>query len=314
MIEITTDNRMKIHCKIPSLKNVRGFCKNRFVGRARFLSDETYVRVLFYLRTGKFLHLTSPKTFNEKLQWLKLYAHKPQYSIMADKVRAKEFVAEKIGSNVIVPTLGVWESSDDIDFSTLPDKYVLKCNHNSGLGMFINKGDADVDENAVREGLRKGLEQDYYWPGRDKQYRDIPRRILAEQYLEDECQPSLIDYKVLCFSGKAKLIEVHMNRFTPSYTQDFYDENWNKLNIWQPGEPNSETIMAKPACFEDMVHFSERLSADVPHLRVDWYIIRGQLYFGEMTFFDAGGFLEFCPKEWNYILGDWITLPTIDLQ
>lgn len=272
-------------------------------------SDELYIRVLYLIRMHRFLHLKNPKTFNEKLQWLKLYAHKPEYVIMADKVKAKDYVAERIGSEHIIPTLGVWESAEDVDFSSLPNKFVIKCNHNSGQGMFICKDKSKMDEVVVRDGLRKGLLEDYFWPGRDKQYRDIPRRILAEQFMEDLEQPVLIDYKVLCFNGEPKLIEVHMNRFTENYTQDFYDIDWQKQSIWQPGDKNSEIIMDKPVQLAKMLDYSKILSANCAHLRVDWYIINNQLYFGEMTFFDSGGFLPFYPKKWNKRLGSWITLP-----
>lgn len=272
-------------------------------------SDEFYLRVMFFIRVHQILHLNNPKTFNEKLQWLKLYAHKSEYVIMADKVKAKEYVAEKIGAEYIIPTLGVWESADEVDFSSLPEKFVIKCNHNSGRGMYICMDKSKMDENAVRDGLRQGLNEDYFLPGRDKQYRDIPRRILAECFMEDKNQPSLIDYKVLCFNGEPKLIEVHLNRFTDNYTQDFYDISWKKQNIWQPGDKNSNIVMDKPLLLDKMIGFSRILSADCAHLRVDWYIINNHLYFGEMTFFDAGGFLNFCPRKWNRILGDWIHLP-----
>lgn len=175
--------------------------------------------------------------------------------------------------------------------------------------MYICKDKSGMDEDAVREDLRQGLKEDYFLPGRDKQYRDIPRRILAECFLEDKDQPSLIDYKVLCFNGEPKLIEVHMNRFTDNYTQDFYDTSWNKQDIWQPGDKNSDIVMEKPLLLDKMLTYSRILSANCPHLRVDWYIVNKHLYFGEMTFFDAGGFLNFCPRKWNRILGDWIHLP-----
>ena len=252
----------------------------------------------------------NPQTYNEKLQWLKLYNRKPEYSILVDKVRVKEWVESIIGKEYIIPNLGVWESVEDIEFQKLPNRFVLKCNHNSGLGMYIcnDKKKMNIDE--VKKDLKRGLAENYVLQNREWPYKNVPRKILAEEYLEDPVSSSLNDYKVMCFGGKVKLIEVHMGRNTDHHTQDFYDENWEKTSITQ-GQygATSDIVLEKPSLFTKMKELSEKLSAGIPHVRVDWYIVNNRLYFGEMTFFDGSGFVPFDRFEDDLLLGSWIDCP-----
>ena len=195
-------------------------------------NDVFYLKVLYFFAMRKSLALRTPKTYNEKLQWLKLYAYKKEYSDMVDKVKAKEFAAKVIGQQYIIPTLGVWKSADDIDFSSLPDRFVLKCNHNSGNGMYICKDKSKMNENEVREGLRKGLEEDYFLPGRDKPYRDVQRRILAEVYMEDSKTKELRDYKFFCFDGMPYCAYVATGHFEEGGSSiSFYDIDWNFIDV-----------------------------------------------------------------------------------
>lgn len=280
--------------------------------KAAFIPDKTYLKIMFKYFTGKKLNLNDPKSFNEKLQWIKLYDRKPIYTIMVDKVKAREFVSERIGDKYLIPLLGVWDSPEQIDFDMLPEQFVLKCNHNSGKGMCICKDKSHLDIDNTKRQLNKGLLEDYYLLGREWPYQNVPRKILGEKYMVDESGEELKDYKVMCFDGEPKLIELHMGRFTDHQTQDFYDTNWNKLNISQNIVSQykiSNNIMPPPPALEEMVHLSRILAANTPHLRVDWYSVNGKLYFGELTFFDGSGFDPYDRYEDDLMLGSWISLP-----
>lgn len=285
------------------------FLINSGFGLHNSMSDEKYLARRYNAVVGKKLNLEDPKTFNEKLQWLKLYNRRPEYTMMADKVAVRDYIAKTIGEEYLIPCLGVWDDPDDIDFNTLPDQFVLKCNHNSGLGMCICKDKSKLDIEKVKAGLRKGLKQNYYLSGREWPYKNIKPRIIVEKYMTDESGTDLKDYKVMCFDGKPKLIQVHKGRFV-DHTQDFYDTDWNFMKIYQ-GCKNSDELMPKPVFMDEMLALSEKLAVGIPHVRVDWYFVNGQLYFGELTFFDASGFDEFEPNEYNEILGSWITLPEV---
>ena len=277
-------------------------------GRFDGLDDETFLYRKYKACMGKELNLASPKTFNEKLQWLKLYDHKPEYTMMVDKYAVRKYIADTIGEEYLIPLLGVWDNPDDIDFDALPKQFVLKCNHNSGLGMCICKDKSKLDIEKVKAGLRKGLKQDYYLTCREWPYKNVKRRIIAEEYMSDEGKEELSDYKVLCFNGEAKLIEVHKGRFYGNHTADNYDEFWNKTDIEQYDLPKSDDIMPKPAFLEEMLYLSKLLSKNLIHVRVDWYFTNNRLYFGELTFFDGSGYNQFCGDA-DEFLGSLIKLP-----
>ncbi len=273
------------------------------------LPDEEYLKRYFKAVLGGELNLCVPQAFNEKLQWLKLYDRKPEYTRMVDKIEAKRYVAAIIGKEHIIPTLGVWRDPNDIDFDALPNQFVLKCNHNSGLGMCICHDKAKLDIRKVRRGLRKGLKQNYYLHGREWPYKNVTPKILAEQYLSNG-EGGLTDYKVHCFNGIPKLILVCRDRLASSGpTYDFYSTEWEPLNIRRPSHPNSAHDMPKPAELAEMLSLSERLAKDIPFLRTDFYIVDHKIYFSELTFFPASGFDRFVPEEWDDILGSWLTLP-----
>ena len=274
------------------------------------MPDEQYLKRLFRAITGKKLNLENPQTFNEKLQWLKLYDRKPEYTMMVDKYRVREYIANTIGKEYLIPLLGVWEDPEDIDFDALPDQFVLKCNHNSGLGMCICKDKSKLDIKRVKRELKKGLKQDYYLTGREWPYKDVPRRIIAEKYMVDESGTELKDYKVMCFNGQSKVIQIHRGRFD-NHTLDLYDIAWNRLDFtWDC--PQSEIMWEKPAFLEEMLILSEKLAHGIPQLRVDWYYAEKKLYFGELTFSPTSGFSKMTPEEWDYKMGEWIELPSVD--
>lgn len=297
---------LKAGCKYLRSADYR-FLINAGFGLYNHMPDEEYLKRKFKACMGKELNLENPQTFNEKLQWLKLYDRKPEYTMMVDKVKVRDYIAETIGEEYLIPLLGVWEDPEDIDFDALPNQFVLKCNHNSGLGMCICKDKTQLDIPKVKRELKKGLAQDYYLTGREWPYKDVPRRIIAEKYMVDESGTELKDYKVMCFGGEPKLIQIHRGRFG-SHTQDFYDANWNKLDIEQ-GCVQSDIVLEAPSFLDKMLELSAALSKNMIQLRVDWYYVEGSLYFGESTFFDGSGFEKFTQEEWDNTLGSWIELP-----
>lgn len=276
----------------------------------RFVSDENFVKWTYYLTFRKKLDLDNPQTFNEKLQWLKLNDRHEEYTQMVDKYEAKKYVANLIGEEYIIPTLGVYDSFDEIDFNKLPNQFVLKCTHNSG-GIIICRDKATLDVPKVRKQMTKWLKKNPFWTNREYPYKHVKPRIIAEQYMEQEDGESLRDYKVLCFNGKAKLIELHRFRYTERQTQDFYDTEWNKTTISQGGGfiDASDKLYPKPDNLDKMILLSEKLCADMIHCRADWYSIKGQLYFGEITFFDGSGLDAFDNMDDDFLLGSWIKLP-----
>lgn len=277
-----------------------------------FPNDEKYLKVIYFLEMGHRLNLKNPKRFTEKLQWLKLYDRKPEYTRMVDKITAKEYVAEIIGDEYIIPTLGVWEHFDDIDFGQLPDKFVLKTNHGSGGGgVVICRDKANFDFAAARKRLEGGLRYNTYRQYREWPYKNIQPKIFAEALLEEAQAKTtaLNDYKFYCFNGEPQIVMYSAGRFNGNMTFDYYDMQWNKLSLeWD--KPNSEITAPRPENLGDMIRICRELAKEKPHVRVDLYYVGGKEYFGELTFFDASGFSHFKPEEWNRRLGDLIALPT----
>ncbi len=274
----------------------------------RILPDWLYISLKYYYHFKRFPDLRNPKTFNEKLQWLKLYDRKPVYTTMVDKYEAKKYVAEKIGEEYIVPTYGVWERFDDIDFESLPEQFVLKCTHDCG-GLVIVKDKDQLDVAAAKTKIEGSLKTNYFWEGREWPYKNVKPRIIAEKYLSDEKKGDLPDYKFFAFGGKVKIMFVTTERQggdEPKF--DFFDENFQHLPV-RNSHPNAEKQPEKPQNFELMKTLAEKLSEDIPVLRVDFYEVEGKVYFGELTFFSRSGLVPFRPPEWDKKLGDWISLP-----
>ena len=273
------------------------------------LPDEEYLKLLFRMIIGKDLNLDAPKTFNEKIQWLKLYDRRPEYTRMVDKCEAKKYVAERIGEEYIIPTLGIWDDPEDIDFDALPNQFVIKCNHNSGLGMCICRDKSKLDIAEVRRGLKKGLRQNYYLTGREWSYQGIKPKVIAEQFIAEKFDTELMDYKFMCFDGEVKCSFVCSNRFSDKGLHvTFFDRDWNVMPF-ERHHPSAKNGLPKPKRYEKMIELAEILSANIPFLRVDFYEVDGKIYFGELTFYPGSGFEEFTPEEWDYILGSWIQLP-----
>ena len=256
---------------------------------------------------NKKLDLVNPKTYNEKLQWLKLYDRRSVYTTMVDKYAAKEYVANIIGEEYIIPTLGVWNKPEEIEWDKLPNQFVLKCTHDSG-GLVVCRDKAKLDREVAKEILRKSLKRNYYKAGREWPYKNVPRRILAEKYMEDTSVNDLPDYKFFCFDGDVKALFVGTERGSGDVKFDYFDAEFNHLDLVQE-HPMSGKDFPKPEHFEKMKELASKLSKGYPQLRVDFYNINGYIYFGELTLFHHGGVIPFHPESWDSVFGGWIKLP-----
>ena len=278
-------------------------------GLWRILPDKAYLKLMYRANLHKKLNLKAPKTYNEKLQWLKLYDRQDIYTTMVDKYAVKDYVASIIGEEYIIPTLGVWDSFDEIDFDKLPDQFVLKCTHDSG-GLVICTDKSGFDIKKAKEKIAKCLDTDYYIYSREWPYKNVPHRIIAEKYMVDESGTELKDYKFFCFDGEVKAMFIASDRSNPDEETkfDFFDRDFNHLPFTN-GHPNANREIKKPQGFEKMVELAEKLSKGLPQARIDFYDIYGQVYFGEITFFHWSGMKPFEPEEWDYTFGSWIKLP-----
>lgn len=276
---------------------------------APIIPDRTFLKMLFRIRMSYKLNLDNPQTYSEKLQWLKLNNRKPEYTQMVDKVGAKEYVANIIGGEYIIPTIGVWDSVDDIDFDKLPNQFVLKCTHDSG-GIVICPDKSKLDINAAKRKLKRGLKKNFYSQNREWPYKNVVPRIIGEQYMVDESGYELKDYKWFCFDGVPKALFIATDRGVEGEETkfDFFDADFNHLPFTN-GHPNANRQILKPKGFEEMKRLAAKLSAGHPHLRVDFYDINGKIYFGELTFYHWSGTTPFEPIEWDYKFGEWIKLP-----
>lgn len=277
----------------------------------RFIPDKPMLKIEYFIRTGEKLNLKNPVLFTEKLQWLKLYNRKDIYSDMVDKILAKKYIAEKVGEEYVVPLLGEWDSFDQIDFSKLPDKFILKCNHDSGSVILCENKDS-FDFISAKKELSFHLKIDEYLLGREWPYKNVKRKIIAEEFLkgsEGSSGFAIKDYKFFCFNGKPKVMYISNDRGDDSRT-DFFDMDFNHLPL-KMKDPNADICPEKPEKFDDMKRISEILSEGIPHLRVDFYYVKGKIYVGELTFFHNSGFTKVHPEEWNKIMGGWIDLSSV---
>ena len=267
-----------------------------------FLSDESYLKIFYKLNLNKKLNLENPKTFNEKIQWLKLHDRNDKYTQMVDKILVKDFVAEKIGDEYVVKTLGLWDDFDEINLNELPHKFVLKCTHNSG-GVVICKDKSKLNYLETKRKIKKSLKRNYYKNGREWPYKNVKPRIIAEEYIGE----NVIDYKFLCYNGLVKNMFTCSDRETGNLCVDFFDLEWNHLPF-ERYYPNSKREIKKPMNFNKMIEISEVLAKGTKLVRIDFYEINGKLYFGEITFYPGSGFEKFTPEEWDLKLGEMIEL------
>lgn len=278
---------------------------------ARWIKDDKwYVTTRYYLYTGHRLNLKNPRTYNEKLCWQKLYDHNPLYTIMVDKYAAKGYVSNIIGEQYIIPTIGVWNNPNEIEWDKLPLQFVLKTTHDSG-GVIVVKDKNKLDKTAAIAKLQNCLKADNYATTREWPYKNVPRKVIAEVYMEDKETGELRDYKFFAFDGVVRALFVSQDRgkIGEEVKFDYFDADYNHLPISQYHE-SGRTIPNKPICFEEMKKLASELSKGIPQVRVDFYEVNGKVYFGELTFFHHGGIVPFRPDKWNYIFGSWIKLPT----
>ncbi len=296
-----TFDRMLVKLHLKQKKNYEYYCK---------LSPKKYPQELkswYKEKTGETLHLNNPKTFNEKIQWLKLYDSTPLKTRLADKYLVRDWVKEKVGEDHLVPLLGVWDKFDDIDFDKLPDKFVLKANHGSGWNIIVTDK-SSLDKVKAKEDMDKWLNKNYaFQPGLELHYMNIPPKVIAEQYIENA--DGLIDYRFYCFNGKPEQVWVDIFSGTPNHLRNIFDMDWNLLDVRCKWPQAGKKLEKKPHCFDEMKDIAIKLSKDFAFVRVDFFEIDNHVYVGEMTFTPMKGIELFYPKQWNLILGEKIILP-----
>ncbi len=273
-----------------------------------WVPDEPFLKLKFRQSLGESLDLEHPQTYNEKIQWLKLYDRDPLYPRLVDKYEVRSFIAEKLGPEYSIPLVGgPWDSPEEIDFDALPDQFVLKCTHDSG-GLIICRDKSALDREQARSRLSASLARNYYWSKREWPYKDVPPRIIAEQYMQDGDTRNLNVYKILNFGGTPRIIQTIQNDKTREESIDYFDTDWNLLDLRQ-GFPNSEVPLPRPKTLPDMLRAAAVLSAGFPTLRTDFYEINGRAYFSEITFYTDSGLCPFEPPSWDALLGSWTRLP-----
>ena len=269
------------------------------------LDDEKYVKFIYKWCFKKTLDLEHPRTFSEKLQWIKLYDHNELYTKVVDKYAVKEYIASQIGEDYIIPTIGLWSDFDEIDFEKLPQSFVLKCTHDSG-GLVICKDKSNLNIKKARKKIVKSLNRNFFLLGREWPYKNVKPQIIAEPYISDS-NGELNDYKFFCFNGQPKMLFIASDRGVDTRF-DFFDMDFNHLPFEQ-GHPNSTKALKKPDGFDQMKKLAMKLSEGFPEVRVDFYNVDGKIYFGELTLFHFSGFVPFEPEEWDEKMGSWIELP-----
>ena len=276
---------------------------------AKLFPDAMFLRLLFPLKVGYKLDLNNPTTFNEKLQWLKLYDRKPEFVKMVDKYEAKDYVKTKIGEEHVIPTIGVYNTWDEIDIQGLPEKFVIKCTHDSG-GILICTDKSGVEWSTARRKIENALKTNYYWRNREWPYKGVKPRIIAEDYMVDESGKELKDYKFFCFDGKVRFYKIDFDRFIEHHS-NYYDREGRFLPFGEAAlPPVREKELHLPTNFQEMIQIAEKLSKGIPFVRIDLYNVNGRIYFGEITFFPASGMGQFTSYEWDEKIGEMLKLPS----
>ena len=273
-----------------------------------WMPDKMYISLSYRARMGKKLDWNNLRTFNEKLQWLKLYDHDPRYTQMVDKLEVKSYVGSMIGEEYIIPTIGAWDSFEEIDFSKLPKQFVLKCTHDSG-GIFICKDKDQIDYKALRKKFKACMKRNFFYHSREWPYKNVKPRIIAEKYMEDTGTSELRDYKFFCFNGVAKCYKVDFDRFV-GHKANYFTPDGELMKIGEEVcPPDFDKELPIPANLEKMKELAAKLSETQPFLRTDFYDVDGKVYFGELTFYPASGFGKFIYEGNDELLGSWIKLP-----
>jgi len=277
------------------------------ISRLHIIPTPLYLKVVYWVKTGHCLHLRHPKSFSEKLNWLKLHDIHPEYTHYVDKLWMKQFITENYGAEYVIPLLGAWEKFEDIDFDTLPNAFVLKCSHDSASARIV-KDKSKIDKQEFCRFYNNRLKLDVFSIGREYPYRDVPPRIIAEEYREADDGAPIRDYKFLCFAGEVKAFYVLSGRNKDERQTWFYPDKTLMDGIVDPTAPIAHNHIDLPGCIDDMLKMAEELAAGIKFVRVDLYEDQGKFYFGEMTFFHCGGFVRFTPEEWEYKMGAMLHL------
>lgn len=294
-----------------------GYSYQDYVGKlltivSPLLSDRVYISLFYFFTFHRRIDLKNPQTYNEKLQWLKLNDKHSEYTQLVDKYKSREVVSKIVGDEYLIPLLGVWDSFEEIDFSTLPNQFVLKTNHDS-QGVIVCKDKESFDIKAARKKLTKCLKHNYYRNSREYPYKDVKRKIIAERFMEDHHFGELRDYKFFCFNGRCEFFFIATGRShgESAIRFDWFDRDLNTIPVVQ-GHPNSVVLPAIPQNIDEMIKIAERLSQNYPQIRIDLYNIEGKIYTGEFTIFHFGGLKPFAPKEYDTKFGQFIHLPSIN--
>ncbi len=277
-------------------------------GLLKFMSDKAYLKAVFKAETGYALNLEHPQTYNEKLQWIKLYDRKPEYIIYADKYRVRDYISETLGDKYLVPLIGVYKKAEDIPWRELPNRFVLKCNHASGTNI-VCKDKEKLDISLAEKQLNGWLKKNAFWGAREWCYKDIEPCIICEEFIETQDGNTPDDYKFMCFNGVPRLIQVHHDRYG-DHTLDYYTPEWEKADLQRIDASLSTMNIDKPSKLEEMLSIAEKLSKDMYYARIDLYYNNDTIYFGEITLYPTGGFSTFTRHEDDLLLGSYITLPT----
>ncbi len=273
---------------------------------ARVLPDKQYISLKYYFKTGERIDWDKPETFNEKLQWLKLHDRNPKYTSIVDKIEAKKYALSKINESHIVPTIAIWDNIDDINWEVLPERFVIKTNHDSG-GVVICDDKKNLDIEQAKKKLKQHLNSNYYLYGREWPYKNVRRKIFAEEFLSSDSTTGINDYKVFVFNGKPRIIQVDFDRFL-DHKRNIYDTNWNYVECELEYPTHPEISIDKPHNLTKMLEMASELAADIPFARVDFYEVDKHLYFGEITLYPGSGFEVFKPYEWNKEIGTWLKI------
>lgn len=286
-----------------------------------FPSDKLYLRLMYLFEMHHVLHLKHPKTFTEKIQWLKIYDYKPWYTKLVDKLAVKEYVSQKIGNEYVIPTIGVWNNAEDINWKSLPEKFVLKTTHSGGGGgTVLCRNKALLDKEAAVKRLNRSLRKSISSTFREKPYEKVPRRIIAEQLIEEHDEVGNItnndlpDYKFFCFNGEPQYCQVIRNRNTKE-TIDFYDMQWRHMPFvgLNPNATNGAVPVNRPKNLQQLQTICRELSKGLKFVRIDLYVVNDKEYFGEITFYPNSGFGKFTPNEWDKKLGEMLKLEGVKL-
>lgn len=275
----------------------------------KLIPDETYIKLQYTYHLKQKLNLKDPKTFSEKIQWLKIYDRNPAYSTYVDKYSVRDYIQKMIGEEYLIPLIAVYDSADEINWEKLPEKFILKCTHGSQCNIICaDKSKLNIEESILK--LNKWMSNNWYWYGREWPYKDVKPRIICEAFLEEIEGKSLIDYKIYCFNGKPLYCQIIRDR-GHNETIDFYDDEWNHMPFTGLRNlPMSKVDYKKPDNYESMYGLAKVLSKGIPFVRVDFYSVKGELYFGELTLYPTSGYGKFKPEEWNRKIGDQIELPS----